>query len=134
MSIQSLKLELIKQIESTQNEGLLKKLQRVFKQNAGIKNSTVDSSLSVDESQLLLKINEGLPEDMQIRYNELSKKSVSHTITEEERKELLKYIPVFEAKHAERLQYLAKLAALRNISVDELMTQLDIQPPEIIYG
>jgi len=68
-------------------------------------------------AQLLLKINEGLPEETQARYNSLLKNSVQSTLSEEGRTELLQLIPKVEKQYTERLSYLIQLASLWNCSV-----------------
>ena len=87
--------------------------------------------LSRRESELLMKINRGLSAEVQRRYDELMDKLRNETITSAERQELLQLIDQIEQADAERLQYLIELAQLRNVSVEELMAQLGIQPPAI---
>ncbi len=87
--------------------------------------------LSRRESELLMKINQGLSAEVQRRYDELMDKLRNETITSAERQELLRLIDQIEQADAERLQYLIELAQLRNVSVEELMAQLGIQPPAI---
>ncbi|MFW6358397.1 MAG: STAS/SEC14 domain-containing protein [Chroococcales cyanobacterium] len=85
-------------------------------------------SLNKDEAQLLLKINEGLPLEIQQRYQQLIEKRQSETLTESEYQELLELTDVTEAKQAKRIQDLAHLAQLRQTSVSALIEQLGIQP------
>lgn len=82
------------------------------------------------EATLLKKINAGLPGNIQEQYVNLLKKSTDGTLTENEHQKLLALIPQVEAKYAERLQYLIELAQFKNISVESLMDQLGITPPE----
>lgn len=127
--MQSAKLELIKMIADIQSEELLDKIRQFLKET---ETSPLTPSLSREETGLLLKINEGLPEEVQLRYNELLAKLTSETITEPERQELLELPPRVEAKNAERLQYLVELAQLWSTTVDEAMDRLGIKPPPII--
>ena len=129
MNMQSAKLELIKMIADIQSEELLDKIRQFLKET---ETSPLTPSLSREETGLLLKINEGLPEEVQLRYNELLAKLTSETITEPERQELLELTPRVEAKNAERLQYLVELAQLWSTTVDEAMDRLGIKPPPII--
>jgi hypothetical protein len=76
------------------------------------------------ELELLQKINQALPEEIQLKYNDLSAKMRSQTITPEEHQDLLKLIDVVEEADSDRLQYLIQLSQLRNISLAELMKQL----------
>ena len=65
---------------------------------------------------------------MQQQYNDLSAKMRSQTITPEEHQDLLKLIDIVEKADGDRLQHLIQLSQLRNISLAELMEQLQIYP------
>jgi hypothetical protein len=84
--------------------------------------------LSEAESELLLKINRGLPFDLQRRYDELTEKRRAETLTPDEYNELLRLTEQVEKLHVERLGYLCKLADLRQVSLPALMDELGIQP------
>ncbi len=86
-------------------------------------------SLSRRETELLQKINQGLPTQIRQRYEELNDKLHEETILPEEHDELLQLVERVELADAERLQHLIELARIRNISVEELMSQLDIRRP-----
>ncbi|MEA5485516.1 MULTISPECIES: hypothetical protein [Pseudanabaena] len=88
-------------------------------------------SLPAPELELLQKINQALPEEIQQKYNELSAKMRSQTITPEEHQDLLKLIDVVEQADGDRLQHLIQLSQLRNISLAELMQQLQIHPQPV---
>lgn len=85
-------------------------------------------SLPKNEAELLLKINQGMPIAVRKRYTELNLKLREETITPEEHEDLLQLIDRMELADAERLKHLIELASIRNISVDVLMSQLDIRP------
>lgn len=129
MNIQTTKLELIKMIADVQSEQLLNTLVQLLKKDS----KQVVPSLSEQESALLLKINEGLPTEIQARYNELSLKSVQKKLTNKEHQELLAIIPQVEAKTVERLKYLIELAQLWNMTVDAVMEKLELQTPPVIH-
>ncbi len=78
------------------------------------------------ELELLQKINQTLPEELQQQYNDLSAKMRSQTITPEEHQNLLKLIDIVEQADGDRLQHLIQLSQLRNISLAELMKQLQV--------
>ena len=78
------------------------------------------------ELELLQKINQALPAELQQQYNDLSAKTRSQTITHEEHQDLLKLIDVVEQADCDRLQNLIQLSQLRDISLAELMKQLQI--------
>lgn len=89
------------------------------------------SSLSVSETMLIQKINQGLPAEIQQQYDELQAKLRNETISQEEHQTLLELIDIVELASAERLKHLIALAQLRQVSVDEVMQQLEIQTPPV---
>jgi hypothetical protein len=83
------------------------------------------------ELELLQKINQALPVELQQQYNDLSAKIRSQTITPEEHQDLLKLIDIVEKADGDRLQHLIQLSQLRNTSLTELMEQLQIYPQSV---
>jgi hypothetical protein len=88
--------------------------------------------LSKDESELLLKINQGVPPDLQQRCDALIAKRQSETLTPGEYDELLRLTDQVEKLDAKRMEYLKKLAYIRRTSLRALMEELHIQAPA--YG
>ena len=88
--------------------------------------------LSKQESALLVKINQGIPPDMQDRYDELISKRQSETLSAEEYDELLQLTAQIEKLDVERLEDLKELACIRQTSLTALMEKLEIQTPA--YG
>jgi len=86
-------------------------------------------SLPRNETELLLKINQGLPLDTQKRYDELVAKRKAETLTPDEHQELLRLIDQIEKSDAERVKYMVDLAHLRGTSLTALMEDLGIRPP-----
>lgn len=89
-------------------------------------------SLSAAETELLLKINEGIPANLQHRFNELLAKRQVLTLTEVEHAELIQLGDHIEQLDAERIEHLAALAKLRQRSLREIMQDLGIQPPACV--
>lgn len=89
-------------------------------------------SLSAPESELLLKINQGIPAELQHRFNELIAKRQALTLTQAEHAELIQLGDHIEQLDAERIEHLAALAKLRQRSLTELMQDLGIQPPACV--
>lgn len=133
MNVQATKLELIKMIADIQSEKVLERVKEFLQKVETEERRDDVSSLSPKESELLIKINEGLPEEIQKKYYELFKKSVEENLSEKEREVFLELIPLVEAKHAERLKYIVELAELWGVSVDEVMNRLGIHPPPVIH-
>jgi hypothetical protein len=84
--------------------------------------------LSGSESELLAKINQGVPADLQGRYDELISKRRNWTLTEREHDELLHLTEQVEGLDAERVKYLAELARLRKTTLRALLKDLGIKP------
>ena len=86
-------------------------------------------SLSRTESELLLKINQGVPAEIHRRYNRLIAKRRAETLTVNEHAELLRLTKQIEKLEAHRIESLAELARLRNLTLTALMKQLNIRKP-----
>ena len=84
--------------------------------------------LSPSESELLLKINQGIPPDMQRRYDELIEKRDARTLTSAEYEELLQLTDQVELLDAKRVEYLLELARLRKQPLAMLMNELGLTP------
>jgi hypothetical protein len=85
--------------------------------------------LPQDEADLLLKINQGLSEPVQHRYDELIAKRQTEKLTPDEHTELLHLSDEAEQINAERIAALAALAQLRQTTLPHLMNDLGINPP-----
>lgn len=85
--------------------------------------------LSRDEAALLQKINQGLPPDVQQRYDTLIEKRQEETLTSDEHQELITMNDQIEEADAERVKDLVTLAQLRKVSITALMKELGIHPP-----
>ncbi len=101
----------------------------IFKVNA-LRPKYESRKLSRTESELLLKINRGIPEKLQERYNELISKRFEMTPDSEEYAELLKLTDQIEKSDAKRIEYLIKLARIRKKPLTTLMDELGIHTPE----
>ncbi|MBI1763159.1 MAG: STAS/SEC14 domain-containing protein [Acidobacteria bacterium] len=85
-------------------------------------------NLSAAETKLLRKINQDLPPAARQRLNALIDRRQAGIITQTELAELIQLTDQAEAFGVKRLKYLIDLAALRNVTPDELMRQLGIKP------
>ncbi|MFM9158477.1 MAG: STAS/SEC14 domain-containing protein, partial [Dolichospermum sp.] len=101
-------------------------LRKFISQAIAIQAQRTTSSLMQRESELLLKINQGIPLDIQKDYNNLIAKRDAETLTNHEYKELLNLTQQIEKQQAQRIEYLAELASLRGISLNTLMENLGI--------
>lgn len=87
-------------------------------------------SLAEGETELLLRINQGLPAVIELQYDDLITKRRAETLTPDEHRELLEMTEVVERRDVERLEALIELARLRQMTPRELMDALGIRPPE----
>jgi hypothetical protein len=84
--------------------------------------------LPAAEAQLLLKINQGIPADLLANYQVLRKKREAETLTDAEYDRLIQLSTEIEQIGVQRLEALARLAQLRQVSILDLMAILGIQP------
>lgn len=115
--------ELLKAVEQLSHADL----ERFVSQVISLQAQRKASSLPADEAELLIKINQGIPSDIQTYYNELITKRDIETLTSEEYRELLSLTEQIEQLQVQRIEYLAELARLRGLSLTVLMENLGIQ-------
>ncbi|KPA16701.1 hypothetical protein MHK_003081 [Candidatus Magnetomorum sp. HK-1] len=87
---------------------------------------------SYQETDLLQRINEGIPFDLQQKYNKLISKRENSTLTEKEYDDLLSLIDKIEKMDAQRIAYLSQLAKIRKTTLPQIMLDLGIKEPEIL--
>lgn len=83
--------------------------------------------LPEEEAKLLLKINQGIPADLRDRYQTLRQKREAEILTDTEHETLIQLSNEIEQIGAQRLEALASLAQLRDVSLLDLMGNLGIQ-------
>jgi hypothetical protein len=103
-------------------------LDRLLHQVIFLRASRKTQVLPEEESQLLIKINQGVPPDLHAQYQMLRQKRESETLTETEHITLIQLSNQIEQIGAQRLEALANLAQLRQVSLLDLMETLGIQP------
>ncbi len=86
-------------------------------------------SLSKAESDLLVRINQGVPRDLQQRYDELIARRREGTLTDEEYEELLRRTDEVEALDVTRVELLVELARLRGTTLPAVMEELGLNKP-----
>lgn len=84
------------------------------------------SNIRKQEAELLLEINRGLSPELQKRFDELAEKLAAENMTFNEREEFLTLTDQIEKQDAKRIGLLGKLAEIRQISLDDLMRELQI--------
>jgi hypothetical protein len=81
--------------------------------------------LSASETELLLRINQGLPIDLRQEYRDLVAKRDAETITATEYERMLALSDRIEVLAAQRAAALAQLADLRQVPLMQLMDELE---------
>jgi len=84
-------------------------------------------SLPQAETALLLKINEGVPAELQRPYKALIAKRRAGTLQADEQDELLRLNEQVEQIQVQRVECLVELAQLRQMPLRDLMASLGIQ-------
>ncbi|MGE5340441.1 MAG: STAS/SEC14 domain-containing protein [Candidatus Omnitrophota bacterium] len=118
-------LQAVKQLKTSELEGF-------FWQVIALLARRKAPGLSRQESDLMMKINRGIPLEKQEYYNKLIAKRRSETLTDEEYEALLKLTDQIEKLDVERLGYLKELASIQGISLTSIMKKLHIKKPS--YG
>jgi hypothetical protein len=85
-------------------------------------------SLTKNETALLQKINVRLSVDDEVRLEHLNKKLHDETLTKNEHEELMGLLGHVEQLDVERMSALIELAALRGVSLEDMMKQLGFLP------
>jgi len=117
--------DLLKAIEQLETDEIERFMERLI----DLKAQRSAPSLAPRETELLAKINRGLPSDLAARSQELIQKRRARTLSEEEHAELLRLSDQIEHLEAQRVEALAELASLRGTSLSRLMAELGIQAP-----
>jgi hypothetical protein len=110
----------------------LPELERFVTQAIALLAQRKSPSLSKDEAELLVKVNQGLSLDIQKRYDELVAKRKAEELTPDEHQELLNLIDEIEKADAERAKHLVELARLRGTSLAAVMEDLGIRAPTCV--
>jgi hypothetical protein len=95
------------------------------------RNRPPTTRLSKKETELLQRINRGLPGTGTVRYAKLARKRDRRTLTSAEHTELLQLTHEMESRDAERAEALWELARFRRVPVRLLMKQLGIKTPPV---
>ncbi len=131
MPVRQLKTDLsLEQLVNGVRQLSRSELERFFAQMTSIRPLYDERRLSETESALLMKINEGVPDAVQHRYDELIAKRNERTLTDTEYSELLQLTDQMELSDAKRLEYLTELARIRNKPIMLLINELGIVSPE----
>ena len=87
--------------------------------------------LPAEETALMREIQQGIPSALNDHYEALLDKRDDEDITEAEYAELLEIGDQIEAFGVKRIEALAKLATIRQVSLTQIMDDMGIQSPGI---
>jgi len=107
----------------------LSELEQIFAHVLALQAKCKAARLSAVESELLMRINQGLPSEICERLAVLRTKREDEIITDTEYAELTRLTDQVEELHAARMAALAELATLRGLPLPVLMDQLGIHFP-----
>ncbi len=115
--------ELLKAVEQLSAQELEQFFDKIVKMRA----QQSAPRLSLQESELIARINQPMALDIRQQYDDLIAKRRASSLTKKEHEELLRLTNEVEKSDAERVHCLVELARIRNLSIDDLMNQLGIQ-------
>ena len=104
-------------------------LQRFRSQVLAISARRAAASVSQDEAQCLLQINQRLASGLQRQYEELIAQRDAETLTAEQHAMLLQLSQQAEAIDVQRLEALTRLSRLRGVTLADVLQQLEIDKP-----
>lgn len=105
----------------------MSELERFTSQVIALQAQRKASALPHSETELLLKINQGLPINLRERYNELIEKRRLETLSTKEHSELLRLTREVEKIESQRTEHLAQLAKIRKTTLSDLMKTLGLR-------
>lgn len=105
----------------------LMELNSLMTKVAQLRKQKLPTVLSHLETDLLRKINEGFPDDVQKRYNYLLEKKENATLNDKEYKELLKITKYSENINVQRVENVIKIAKIKNKTYDEIIEELELK-------
>lgn len=106
----------------------LPELEEIMQKIIGIRKQKLPNILTQVETELLRKINKKVPGEIEKRYDFLLIKRKKEELTQPEHEELLELTGYMENQNVKRLENLIELARIRNITLDELIEDLELKP------
>ena len=107
-------------------------LDRFLQQVIALRTQRRADVLPVEEAHLLDSINQAIPATLQKEYQQLKTKLENESLSEREHDQLIELSKQIEQLGAKRLEALATLAQLRQVSLPELMSQLGLEPTSYV--
>ena len=108
----------------------LPELEAVASRVLALRAARRDPHVDSEETTLLQRINQTLPDDLKMRLQALIAQRDTAGLTEAEYTELAALTARLEVLHADRMEALATLAQRRGVTVDAVMRQLGVHCPD----
>jgi len=105
----------------------LLELNQVMNKVMRLRKQKLPTVLSQVETELMRKINKGLPLDIQKRYDFLLTKKKAQELSDDEYVELLELTSFSEQFNVQRLERIVELSKIRNKPFDELILELGLK-------
>ena len=115
--------DLVQGISRLNSDELTTFFERLNQKNGGQK----PLSIFAEEAILLKKIKAIIPASVIRRFKELKTKQQYNTLSEKEKEEILLITDFIEDKSAERIELLVSLAKIRQISLPDLVKQINLK-------
>ncbi len=113
------------QLKLSQLEELINRLKELRQQR-------LVKRLPADESELIEKINNWLPTEIQEPLSALISKRDAGTLSPKEQNELTVWLEKAKEAHNKRVEILTELAGIRSVSLTALMNDLGVRFPDYI--
>lgn len=130
MNIQSTQSEIIKAVQSIQNQQILDDLKNYVHKITNSNNGHLTVNYNEEERILVEKIQEGLSLEITQRFDTLNREQRERKLADVEKNELTELVDTIEMAGVKRLENMMKLAQMWHISVDDVMKKLNIQTAE----
>ena len=130
MNIETTKAEVIDIIEGMQTQEIVNRIKSEAKRLKEVETSSLESNYTIEEVELIDKIQTAIPKDIFEQYQQLFLKHRKAQITDKEREELKKLAYLLEKYNAERLTHALHLSTLWQTDLNDVMQRLNIHPPE----
>jgi hypothetical protein len=110
----------------------LSQLEDLISRLKELRQQRLTKRLPSDEAELIEKLNNWLPADIQEQLSALIAKRDANTLNPREQSELAALIEKAKEAHNNRVEVLTELASLRGISLTALMNDLGVRFPDYV--
>jgi hypothetical protein len=124
--------EMIEGLVRTAEQLKLSQLEELINRLKELRQQRLLKRLPADEAELIDRINNWLPPDLQEQLSSLTAKRDAGTLPANQQDELTGLLDKAREAHNQRVEVLTELAGLRNTSLTALMNELGVRFPDYI--